>query len=197
MVSSTDSSACGAAFCCPRSVCEGVDQLTLVHSFPFVNFYRSSHLLDYSYTLGNIEPRHMIDTPSDIPCCLVGIPGSRRAKPLDVGECDWLQRRTTLLVGGDLVLVRQRDADVVEALEQPPARVVVDVEGVRRASDPRRPTVRSRRSTVTGGRRVGLERGPKPLDDLLVDLTPRAVRPCRSCRGRCRRTADEMTTLKP
>src|SRR4051812_42127629 len=43
---------------------------------------------------------------------------------------DGLPGRPTTLVRRDVGLVSQGDADVVEALEQPPPGVVVDVEGV-------------------------------------------------------------------
>src|SRR5687768_10781700 len=41
-----------------------------------------------------------------------------------------LERESLTLVGVDVVGVRERDGDVVEALEQAPAGVVVDREGV-------------------------------------------------------------------
>src|SRR3954451_16053613 len=40
-----------------------------------------------------------------------------------------LPRRPAGLVGRDVLLVRQRDADVVESFEEPPPGVVVDLEG--------------------------------------------------------------------
>src|SRR5690242_12602119 len=43
---------------------------------------------------------------------------------------DRLPGRSGRLVARDVLLVAQRDADVVETLQQPPTRVVVDVEGV-------------------------------------------------------------------
>src|SRR5665811_2491139 len=59
------------------------------------------------------------------------IPG--HTAPLGGGDLEryGLEGRARQLVGVDVVGVRQCDRDVVEALEQAPARVVVDIERVR------------------------------------------------------------------
>src|SRR6188472_1749320 len=54
----------------------------------------------------------------------------RRIRNLRSVDGRWFPRRTSGLVGLDVVLMTQGDADVVEPFEQPPPGVVVDVEGV-------------------------------------------------------------------
>merc|ERR1712173_429649 len=82
-----------------------------------------------------------------------------------------LPARPVGLERADVGVVAQRDADVVEPLEQAPAGVVVDVEGVVDGVLALAGAHRARLE-VDGDRspRVGLEQVPQPLDDLLVDL---------------------------
>src|ERR1044071_6031174 len=84
---------------------------------------------------------------------------------------DRLPARPLGLERRDVGLVPEGDPDVVEALQQPPAGVVVDVEGVLDRVDAlARPD--GPRLEVDGDRATGVvvEEVPELLDDLLVDL---------------------------
>src|ERR1700760_3141039 len=84
-----------------------------------------------------------------------------------MSESGWFPSRAGRFEGVDVVPVGQRDADVVESLEQSPARVVVDLEGRRQGVglDGAPPEVDD-----DLGRRVVLDDLPELLDDVLGDL---------------------------
>src|SRR6195952_2885650 len=88
--------------------------------------------------------------------------------PVRSANCRWFPARTRRLVRRYLVVVGQRDVDIVESLEQPPPGVVVDVEGV---LDRVRTLacLDGSRLEVDGDSRTGLvlEVVPQPLHDLL------------------------------
>src|SRR5512133_3631350 len=96
---------------------------------------------------------------------------ARRQVGRELSERGGFPGRAFRFVRRDIGLVGQGQGDVVEAFEETPARVVVDVEGgldrVRAGPGPNRAC-----GEVDGDRRAGLslEQVPQPLHDLVVDL---------------------------
>src|SRR5690606_27395378 len=75
--------------------------------------------------------------------------------------------RTGAFELGDRLLVPEREGDVIEALEEPPSSVIVDLEGHCELSDSR-----GLRNQVDGGLRAGcrLDQSPECLGVFLGDL---------------------------
>src|SRR3954449_4279386 len=104
-------------------------------------------------------------TPERSPPDLSDLTGAITLVELGLGgEGGWFEGRAGCFVGGDLVLVGQGDADVVQAVQQPVARVVVDLERCRDVAGRDRLVFQVDRDL---GARVALDRGPQLLDDVL------------------------------
>ncbi len=113
--------------------------------------------------------------------------------------------RWRLLEGLDDIGITLGHDDVISAYEstrplwKPTTRVVVDVEGVldRVGPSPRRFTVRLSRSTLIVAPGWSSRKSQSFCTTFSSTCAARSPPPSPGCRGRCRRTAREITTSKP